>query len=797
MFGQNSFSKGSLPPAVLLLALTLVTHSATANDMSRTGAIRGQITSQDGTALIGANVIIPNIERGASSDLSGAYIIRHLPVGLLHISVKYLGYESQTRHVEVRTNNTVIVDFVLKETFIESEPVVVTGRPVATNPLKSPQDISYLSGREKLRLQSSSLGKTIEKVPGVYNISSGAAAGKPVIRGHSGERIRVLNNGIVQEYQQYGERHGPNVDAFNYERVEVIKGAASLLYGSDALGGAVNVISPTIPSAIGQKPFLRSNVLSQYNSNNSEIMGGVKLEGAAKRLGFRASLAVRNAEDFHAPNEATFAETGQRGDPKFTGKIEHTDYQQLSGTFGANYWTDWGRLTATLDGWHNENNFLLPTGDPIGIGLDHLNTTLDGLVVKGNIILKPKFSYQRNHRRATRPGLSREQLADSSVVDLLLQVYTGRLEVENIHTGRFSGTLGAEIKYYDHENQGLVPLQPTGHYTNLAAFAFEEIAFDRLTFDVGARFDYKTQKFFAAAGNPLLPQDDDRDYASFSAALGASYQLTANLTAAANLSRGFRTPSFYNLYVYGLHGGVFAFQIGNPDLVNETSLDLSASLRYKTSRIEAFVTAFHNTIDDYIFLFSDPDNPLAPPAAEAPFVFAHDQADARINGLDLGLTAHLFSRMLVSGSFSTIASKFLGGANEDGELPLMPATRANAELKYILPNFGRLRHPYLLLHLKRTWDKDAAGEYEPFGQFDDGIGPDIPFGVASTDAYTLVNLGLGFDFSFNHSLINLDIEISNLLDEAYRDFLDTYKGYALGAGRGVNIKLNVPIGYNR
>ncbi len=777
--------------AFVFVALYIAVFCSFSYAQSKYGKIEGTVINTENEPLSGANVFLPSLERGASTNDRGEFLISQLPSGIYQIAVKYIGYKSEIRNAEIKAGKTCLVKFMLHPTAIESEPVVVTGSPVALDPLNSPQDINYLGGREKIRLQSTSLGKTIESIPGIYNMSAGSAAGKPIIRGQTGERIRILSDGVAQEYQQYGERHAPNIDPFNYERVEVIKGAASLLYGSDALGGAVNLIPYRFSIASRERTNLNGAVTSGWQSNNNEWTAGLKLGGSKGKFGFTGSLIRRMAGNFHTPDVDPFSKTGKRGDPKFTGEIDHTDFEQTNGSIGAGYLTTLGLLSMSYDHYFNSNNFLLPTGLPIGLRLKNQIVTVKGNMPFGHFILKPKFSYQRNQRQAAKEGNSWKVLPDLANVDLVMNVYSGRFELENVNLSNLSGTLGAEIKYYDHKNIGRVPLQPTGHFTNVALFGFEEWQAKKWTLNFGTRFDYRSQKFIGSPSNPLLPEDDERTFSSLSGALGASYKLTEQFTAAVNIGRGFRTPSFYNLYVYGYHGGVFAFQIGYPDLKNEISLDMSSSLRFRSRRVEASATLFQNRIDNYIFLYSAPDHPLAP--ANETFVFAHDQADAQLTGLDFNIKANVLDWLVFSGNYSMIDSKFLSGIHKNNALPLMPADRVCAEVKFLLPGASVFQSPYILLSMKYVGDKSAAGEYEPFGQFDDGIGPDIPFGVASTAAYTLMNLGIGFDLSIIDRLINIDLEITNLLDNDYRDFLDTYKGYTLAPGRSVNVKCNIPL----
>ena len=757
---------------------------------SASGNIKGKVTASDGTILYGAHVYLPSIDRGTTTNEEGVFVLYKIPTGTYRLAVSYIGYESQIATVTIAGEQTTDHEFILKHSTIQTEAVVVTGSPSGVDPLDSPQDVTAISGTEKLKMEGASLGKTLESLPGIYSLSAGSVAGKPVVRGHTSERVLILSDGVAQEYQQYGERHSPNIESFDYEKIEIVKGAASLLYGSDAMGGAVNLIPHPFHFSDNGTYKLDGDLAGGYYSNNNEYMTGLKLKVANDKLSFNGNIVRRKADNFNSPEEPTYAETGVRGAPKFTGEIPNTSFEQLNGSAGIGYLSPVGVFSVNYDHYGNKNNFLLPTGKPIGLRL--MNDVID---IKGNLpfdkfIIKPKLSYQRNHRQATKGGLDYNTLPDSANVDLILNVYTGRVEVENVDVLGLNGTIGTEIKYYDHENVGNVPLQPTGHFTNYALFLFEEWQKNKLILDFGARCDYRDQLFYGTTTNPLLTEDDHRTYFNVSGSFGIAYKLTNELTAAGNIGRGFRTPSFYNLYVYGEHGGVFAYQIGNPDLDNETSLDLSASLRYKNNFINAEATFFHNMISNYIYLYNAPDHPLAP--ADQEFVFAHAQADAALTGIELSADISVFDWLLLNGNYSKISSKFTSGSYDNDELPLMPPDRAIIGTKVLLPSVSVIQSPYVGVKVKFVSSKDAAGIYEPFGQFDDGIGPDIPFGVCSTESYNVVDVNFGFCLCLYSQPINVDLEITNLLDNDYRDFLDTYKGYTLAPGRSVNMKLNIP-----
>lgn len=776
-----------LLPAVILFFLFSV-NIFSEDNYNR--IIKGKVLSNDGVALYAAHIALPSISRGTVTNEKGEFIITNLPRGKHRIIISYVGFESETRMIDLETENVVELIIKLKPTTIQTEPVIVTGNPYATDPLNSPQDVSSLSGREKLKSESSSIGKTLENMPGIYNLSAGSVAGKPVVRGHTSERVLILSDGITQEYQQYGERHSPNIEAFNYDRIEVIKGAASLLYGSDAMGGAVNLIPHPFHFSEGGKNEISGTATGGYYSNNNEYMAGLKLYGSTGNLSINASIVRRKADNFSTPDVADYSETLKRGDPEFTGEIPNTNFEQLNGSAILGYLSSIGIFSVDYDHYLNKNNFLLPTGLPIGVQLENQILSFKGNIPLDKFIVKPKFSYQRNHRQATPGGLNYTTLPDSAVVDLKLNVYTARIELENVDVLNLSGTIGIEVKYYDHENVGKVPLQPTGHFTNYSLFLFEEWQRNKLILNFGVRLDYREQLFYGTTTNPLLTSDDSRNYFNVSGSFGVAYKLIDQLTVTGNIGRGFRTPSFFNLYVYGEHGGVFAFQIGNPNLKNETSLDLSTSLRFKNEIVNASATLFHNMIDNYIFLYNAPDHPLAP--AGQVFVFAHDQADADLTGIELSGEISAFDWLILNGSYSSISSEFTSGVHNGNELPLMPPNKGTIGVKVLLPDVTVIKSPYIGINAKFVSSKKAAGIYEPFGQFDEGIGPELGFGVCSTENYNLFSLNLGFDLTLYNKPINIDIEVTNLFDEDYRDFLDTYKGYALSLGRSINVKINIP-----
>ncbi|MFP4075277.1 MAG: TonB-dependent receptor [Halochromatium sp.] len=667
---------------------------------------------------------------------------------------------------------------------IELDAIEVTaGVPVPGDPMLQAADIDVLAGEDLRRRERLTLGETLEGLPGVASITAGNMVGKPVIRGLSGNQIQVLSNGVGVDYQQYGERHPPNIDPFLAGRIEVVRGASSLLYGSGALGGAVDVQAPAFVFMPAGEREAVADTLFVYHSNNEQWDTGAKARASSDRFSLDAGIMGRSAGDLTTPNAATAAESGNPSDPKFTGELPFTNFDQLNAQFGAGVLTAVGEFGVRYNQWNNENNFLLPTGKGIGLWLNNDQLQFTGAMpLASGWELKPTLSWQHNLRRANSAGTLLSAGYDGTI-HLEFDRYVARLEAIHGPLGPFDGgTLGVEYSNKIQDSRGTTVLAPGGEVSNLALFAFESKDIGDWTLQAGLRHDWHSVT--GDAGKTRAPVQfvgrDSNDYSVFTGSLGAVYRLTDQLAIASNLGTGFRAPSLFELYADGVHGGVAAIQEGNPDLDPENSINVDLGLRWNRPRVQGSATVYRNAISDYIYLQDTGESRDGLP------IFAYQQDDALLTGLELDARWQVTDRLELGGTLDLVR-----GTNDrtDADLPLLPADSLRLEATYWFAERGPIREPYLTLGMRHAAAKDATPG-EPFSQFDL-----MPFGTASTDAYTLADLDLGFAFrAFGNRLARLDLTVRNLFDTEYRDFLDTYKGYALSPGRDIRLSLSVPFG---
>jgi iron complex outermembrane receptor protein/hemoglobin/transferrin/lactoferrin receptor protein len=794
----------------LLIVVPLLSFLVAAPAPAQTsrGTVAGTVTAADGAPLPGVQVVDPAFQRGTTTGADGRYRLDNLPLGEHTLEFRFVGYQTAVRTVTLEAGETAPLDVTLQRRVLETDGVTVTGTARARSTLRAPQDVDVMDAQDLDVSSSAALGDVLqEHVAGVSSVKTGSQAGKPVLRGLSGNRVVLLKDGIAQEYYQYGVRHFPTTNASEAERVEVVRGASSILYGSDALGGAINVISKPAPTTGVDEFEVNGSASTQYLTNNNERAVSFDLSAAQGNVGWRVGAERRIADNYHAPDASTFSETqkgGTYGDPRYTGEVPFTNFEQWS-TYGqVGLQGEFGTLQLYGDYWANAQNFLLPAGGTpgqtpfpaagLGQNLEHSNVALKGNIVADGFVLKPRLSWQRSLRQSGAPGTNLGDIREDGglggfdyPLDLKTDIYTGRLEVAHPSIGTLSGTIGAEVQHQDADTRGPAELQPSARTWNTGIFFFEDMDLDPITVSFGSRLDVRTVE---AVPNQRTTDADqlDNTYTTLSGAVGASYTFGDGVAIATNLSSGFRAPSIFELYANGVHGGVAAFQEGNPSLEPERSYSADLSLRVRRDRLTAEVTGYVSAIQDYIYLENTGEQG---PNGTLP-KFAADQTDALIPGIEATVEASPLPWLQVGGSAAVLdgTGDGLGADGGDGELPLLPANTVSGFVRWVPADTGPLSNSQVELSLKRALDKDAAGRFEPFSQFDEGFGP--PFGTASTRAYSVVNvearttlaLGLG-------APVTVSVGVDNLLDETYRDFLDTYKGYALSPGRDVQVSASV------
>jgi outer membrane receptor protein involved in Fe transport len=711
-------------------------------------SLAGRVADPGGAPLAGVRVAVVELGRSQVTGDDGRYRFTALPAGTFTVSFSRIGRAPEARRVTVAEGGARALDVALREARVQLAAVQVTASTAATRAQDAPQPTAVLDGAELRRAQGAALGETLEQVPGVRSLSMTTGIGKPVIRGMTHYRVVTLDNGQRSETQAWGHDHSPNVETATAERVEVIKGPASVLYGSDALGGVVNVVAPPVPDALDGAPFVRGRVASVYNHNVRGADGTVALEGAAGGFGARGAVVARRSGDMRTP----------------AGPLDNTTNRAVATEGALGYRGAWGAVSARYAGRDERVEIYDdPAASPGYTGFQRIAThrasAEAALPVRG-ARLQLNGGYEQNLRRefaalgAPRPDLG-----------LFVRTWTGFAHLHHAPAGPVAGTLGVSGMASDFANRGSETLIPDSRTRTAAVYAFEQAELGRWRATAGARYDWRA---LATPGDGRIGVPAQRrTFGALTGSAGVLYRLAEPVALVASVARGFRAPAAPDLFANGFHEGTRAFERGDPSLGVETSLNTDVGVRVNASAVTAEASAFVNRVRDYIY--------LRPFGAGGPALDSLQvvQGDARIAGLE-GRVAYRPAAAVTL----QVTGDYVRGQNLTAAVPLtfIPPLRLLYGVRLDGEGAGRRAGWLGGAYLTATAETNARQtRLDP---------RDV-----GTPGYTLVHLGGGVARPGARGPLSVDLTVRNALDARYRNFLSRYKEFALGPGRAVVLRV--------
>jgi len=729
------------------------------------GSISGIVTDAASQPVQSAIVSLAELRLQAITGADGKFTFNSVPGGTFTLVVRRLGYATAVRSGVVSQSTGITVTMVTTPLTVDPITVTATRTPAIVG--GSVLSVSELNEESLRRNATISLAHSLRSVPGVQSVSTGEQIGKPMIRGLYGSRVLVLQDGSRLEDYSWSEEDAPSIDARLAQRVEVIRGPASVLYGSDALGGVVNIIPQDLPTAVEGQSVRHIGAEAYGASNNKEAGGALSVEGASGKLGWRAMGIGRFAQSFDTP----------------AGEVEHTGYFSVNGEAAAGIRGDRSNTTLRFSHYGGEFKLLearkptdaIDTGTEEGperkLSDDRVQLTNDFLF--SNIRLETKAQYQRhslvevsddlctiNPTQCATPvvGAPTEQTA----FDLLLNTGTVDVLAHHALSENVRGIAGVSGLFQKNDSRGPIFLIPSATTTSGAAFAFEEATAGMFTFAAGARVD--ARKTSADANQSIgLASDKEITYTEPSGNVGLVFRPIPFFSITANAGAAWRAPTLFELFANGPHLAEARYEIGDPSLKTEKARNLDLGLRWQNDIVSAEVTGFRNAINDYVYL--TPTNT----AQGGLRVYRHLQADALLTGGEGAIQVAATPQLLLKGRYDLVR-----GTNRelDEPLPLMAPQRGSAGAEY---------------HFANSWAGNAfiGGEVEHTMK----QGRPNPQDVV-TNGYTLINLDLGFQQRLFGRGTRIDLGLRNIANTSYRDFLSRYKEFALNPGRNIILRIS-------
>ncbi len=706
--------------------------------------------------LPGTNVFIPTLGEGTSADRNGFYKITGLPSGKFKIQFSFVGYETLIMDV-VLSGRPVRLNVELKPSAFQFQEIVITGgRPSSQH--ENAIKIETINHKSIISAGLPSLMKSIAEIPGVDVISKGNAVATPVIRGLSTSNLLVLNNGVRMENYQFSVDHPFMVDEFGTDKVEVIKGPASLLYGSDAIGGVLNFIK--------EKPAPVGNVLGdahlQYFSNTNGWNTNIGLKGTQRKYNWGVRGGMKSHMDYlqgggaFVPN-TRFNQFTAKAFGGYTGKVAnyklYYDYIKMkpgmSITPSIGEVTERGRKNEV---WYQDLDM-------------HMISSRNSFFIR-DVRLDANLNYQFNHRKL-RGGTA---VPVPFMVDTKLQTVNYEVKGNYAPTGRSNFILSIQGMSQSNRN-GKAPehVLPDYGLNDISLSGLVQHDFHgTLHFQVGLRYDNRfihvpSQSRGDESGNRV--EKLDRYYGNLSASGGVTYQLNKKLLLRGNIASAYRTPNIAELTQDGLHG--IRYEQGNRDLKSQRNYEFDAGLHFHSEHFLFDFSAFYNTIRDYIFL-----SPTADTTDNGYEIYKYMQHNARIYGFEVFTEVLVSEWFIVKGSYGYLRAKQTDGT----DLPFIPQNKFRVEPRIFTDELWGIKQPFFRVGM--VW---AAAQNHP-SVFE-----------TSTGGYVLFDAAIGCTLKTGHQALRLSLVATNIFDVKYIDHLSTLKplGY-YDPGRGLMVQLSFP-----
>lgn len=729
--------------------LGLLTHLSIASTLfAQNASVIGVVKDSAGSPLASVQVAVSGSNRSALTDERGAFLLHGLPAGTYHLDLVRIGYASSHQVVVVPTSGDVRISIVMHVATVRLSSVSVTATPTGSDPLDVTQATVQLGGKELQRALSTSVGLTLAKEPGMASRFNGPMAATPVIRGLTGERVLVLQDGErTGDLSSAAADHMNAVDPASAERIEVIRGPASLLYGNNALGGVVNVISTDIPTTIPAK--VSGYVLGQ---GESATPGGVAGVGLTVPINQHLAITLRG-------NLREFRDLRVGGGDKQPNTRGNT--QQL--TVGGGYVGS--RLS--LGGVYRQMDFAY--GLPHEVGEEAVR--IDGVRRSGafqGTLNTGRIGVSSIRVDQTVQSYQHAEIEEGGAVGTRFNLQTQTTGITaRTRTGRVNGAVGFQGIFRQYSPVGEEAFTPASDNTNVAAYVFQELSLSgqpdaehapRL--QLGVRYDRVTMATRPGENVAHFGAAQSRVFNNTAASAGLSIPLSDGLSLSGNVSRGFRAPAVEELYANGFHAAVGTYDVGNPKLGTERSTGFESGLRAQSSRVFAQLNGYYNRIDGYITPVAL-DTPRDLDGMKVPSVTFAGR-DAVLTGVEAQVESKMVHH-LVGGVMGDLTRAFIRGSRE--VLPYIPAARLGGSLRYDNGRVsvgGEMRH---VLAQRRV--------------LDDGL--DVP-----TEAYTLVDLTAGWLFTVGGRHVHaLTLRVDNAFDARYREATSRIKRFAYNPGRNV------------
>ncbi|MEL4454531.1 TonB-dependent receptor [Lutimonas vermicola] len=736
--------------------------------------INGNILDENKEPVFGADIYIEQLHIGTTSNESGMFTLDNIPNGTHKLSISFVGFNTENLEVQIKSKETILEVSLTPSVFHMDE--VILSAPFNKLQSENVMKIESKSMEILKKAGAPTLMQSISNIPGVAEITTGTGIGKPVIRGLSGNRVLVYTQGVRLENQQFGNEHGLGMNESGIESVEVIKGPASLLYGSDALGGVLYLNPEKFAYQGETKVDLSQTFLSNTLGSNTSI--GFKT--SKKKVKFIARGGFNSHADYHIPD-------GDRvTNSRFTEKDFKTgiglNLDQFVTEFRYNYNQSEIGIPEGIEEQTTSRSPALPFQDLNTHILslhNHFYLNKSKIDLNLGYIVNNRKEFEDEHDHGDEEpdfqgGEEEEHESEEAALDMKLKTLSYDLKYNLVKMGQFETIAGLQGMYQENRNFGEEILIPDAITNDIGLLLTSTLSInDKSSLQGGVRYDHRSlSSSDFEKEDPDFPSQDitiaglDRSFSNFTFSLGYKNVFFDKITSRINLASGFRAPNLAELTSFGVHHGSNRFEVGNPDLESEYNFQLDLSLEYGNKHLEVFANGFYNKLDNYIF--ANPTGEMI----DNYQAFKYVQSDAKLYGGEFGihLHPHPFDWLHLESTYETVIGEQISG----DYLPLIPANKWANTIRVEFKGTEKFNELYAALVLDSFLEQNKVSLNE-----------------TATPAYNLLHLRMGANLSLQKLNIGMNLSFNNLLDETYISHLSVLKADLIpNPGRNIVLGLN-------
>jgi iron complex outermembrane recepter protein len=733
---------------ILFLALFILLRFSLAAQHTISGVITDANTK---TPIADASIYVADQHYGTYSKSDGSFALANVEGRKVILEVSHLGY--QTFFASFPVSRDTILAIGLRQSLIPIEEVVITGTRVQA-PQETSHNIAQITAPVMFQSGAVNLTDALSSLPGMSQLTTGPGISKPVIRGLYGNRIQVNAGGMRFDNQQWQDEHGLGLSDMGIERVEIIRGPASVLYGSDAIGGVINVME--------ERPAPLNTTVRDLSAKVHSNTYGLSLNYGIRRADDGKWRNFRIGADTHA--DYTDGDGGRVLNSRFANynlklawgtkkpnRFHVKTFLASHNLFGfvfdslARKKTD-ARLSRRFDGPHHAVSFAQFNSE---------NTFL-----RGNYKIKANVGFNSNLRLEDEGGggISLSMLLNT--VNGLLQRTTNR---ENSEL-----TYGGSAFFQSNTNFGGRIIIPDAINGEGSIFTFYQRKSDDWLVEGGVRYDLRFVETFHTGNLNVIGNDSPTEEIfpfrrllhAFNVSAGGSYFLSPQMSIRGNASTGYRPGNLAELSSNGLHEGTLRWEIGNPDASIEQNLNVEGALNYNSPSLRASFSVYENRFRDFFYLEADGTEYFGF------HVYHYRQSDAVLRGYEATVNVNIQGSPVGINAFVSSTT----GKKSDGKyLPFIPAAKIYSQLQYRLNSFGNWLDPVLSVGGQYIFDQLRPSEFE-----------------TSTGSYVLINTSV----TATYKKTKIALVVNNFSDESYYDHLSRYKYYGI-KNPGRNFSINI------